>query len=229
MRRLIVVLLLLAAVAIGADRAAHAAAQSELATAIQGEEHLTQRPSVQLRGFPFLTQAASGHYAGGRVRVRDLTVKKVRLQNLDVDLTHVDVPLGDLIAGSVRQVPVGLVHGTALIAYGDLAMATGVTDLQIQPKGDELELSVPVTYLGQTVHLVASGRVGVQGKALRITSGAVEGLPLPAQVTQAAFSQLANAISLDRLPYGMTVQSIRVTDAGLEVSALARNAVLRTP
>lgn len=227
MKRLIVALILLAALAVAADRAALVAAQNELATAIQDEERLAERPTVALRGFPFLTQALSGHYAGGTVTVAELTVQKLRLKNLVVDLTDVTVPLGDLVTGRVRQVPVGLVEGSALIAYADLAAATGTEGLKIRPKGDELELEMPVTYLGQTVQLVASAKIGVQGQALRITSGEVQGVPLPAAVTQAAFGQLADAVPLDNLPYAMKVQALRVTDTGVEVTFLARNAVLR--
>ncbi|MDP9239627.1 MAG: DUF2993 domain-containing protein [Actinomycetota bacterium] len=227
MKRLIVGLVLLVALAVAADRVALVAAQNELATAIQDEEHLAQRPTVALRGFPFLTQALSGHYTGGRVTVAELTVKQLRLKNLVADLSDVTVPLGDLVTGRVRQVPVGLVKGTALVTYVDLAAATGTKDLKIRPKGDELELEVPVTYLGQTVQLVASARIGVHGQALRITSGEVQGVPLPAPVTQAAFGQLANAVPLDNLPYGMKVEALRVTDAGIDVTFLARNAVLR--
>lgn len=226
---MLVTAILLAGLVVGADRGALALARRQIATAIQTREHLAQRPQVQLRGFPFLTQAISGRYDGGRVRVRDLKVKRLRLKTLDVDLTEVSVPLGDLITGRVKQVPVGLVRGTALITYADLSAATGIADLQIRPKGDELELQLPFTYLDQTVQIIASGRVGVQGQAVRITAGDINGLPLPAAVTQAAFDHLADAIPMGNLPYGMTVQSIRVTDAGLEVSALARNAVLRPP
>ncbi|PZS27198.1 MAG: hypothetical protein DLM59_16875 [Pseudonocardiales bacterium] len=228
MKRLIVGLILLVVLAVAADRVALAAAQTELATGIQSEEHLARRPTVALRGSPFLTQALSGHYTGGRVTIAELTVDKLRLKNLVVDLTDVSVPLGDLVVSRVRQVPVGLVTGTALITYADLAAATGVAGLQIRPKGDELELEAPVTYLGQTVRVVASARVGVQGGALRITSGQVRGVPLPSAVANAALGRLAAAVPLDNLPYGMTVQSFRVTAAGLEVTALSRNAVLRT-
>lgn len=227
MRWLIVVLGLLLALAIGADRAALAAAQAELATAIQNEEHLAQRPSVRLRGFPFLTQAATGHYDGGRIVLRDLRSAKLRIATLTVDLTDVTVPPGELMSGRVRRVPVGLVEGTALISYQELAGATGVEGLQIRPQGDELELRVPVSYLGQTVTLVAAGRIGVQGGALRITSGEVHGVALPAHVAQLAFAHLSDAVPVDNLPYGMRVTAIRVTDGGLEVTVLARNAVLR--
>jgi hypothetical protein len=227
MRRVIGALLVLAVLAVVADRVALAVAQTKLATAVQQDQHLAQRPSVRLSGSPFLTQALSGHYTGGRVAVADLRVDKLRMKTLVVDLIDVRLPLSDLVSGGIRELPVGRVTGTALIAYPDLAAAAGITDLQIRPQGDGLEMRAPIEYLGRTVQLVTSVRVGVQNGKLRMTSGKVQGVPVPATLTRLAFSRLTDAVPLDHLPYGLKLTAIHVTQAGLEVIAVARNAVLR--
>lgn len=225
--RLVVLGVLLALLAVGADRLARGLAQSEVATAIQQQQHLAHRPTVQLRGFPFLTQAAGGHFQGGRVIVTDFPSPKVRIKTVRIDLTGVTLSPGDLVSGSVRSVPVARIDGLALITYLDLALATDVEGLQIRPDNGRLELRLPLRYLGQTVSLVITGRVTLQGKSVRIAWGPLRGLPLPPQVDQAAIARLPSTIPLDTLPYGLTVTGIRVADSGLEVRVHARNVVLR--
>ncbi len=229
MRRLLLVLAVLVGLAVAADRVALAAAKRELATEIQNEEHLDQRPSVQLYGFPFLTQALSGRYDGGEVRLHDVRTPRVRVKSLVVVLHGVQVPLRDLVSGAVRAVPVNDVSGTAQITYADLAAAINIPGLQIRPKGDKVELQVPVQLAGQTVPLIASARVGVNGAALHITSVEMLGVKVQDSIVNVAFAQLKDAVPLDNLPYGLKLSAVRVADIVLEVQLTGHDTVLRPP
>lgn len=229
MRRLVVTLLVLAGLLVVADRAALAAAESQLAAEVQREEKLAQRPTIDLIGFPFLTQAVGGKYDGGRLEVRNLRTEKLRVNRLVIDLRDVEVPLTDLVSGNVHAVPVGVVSGVAMVSYADLAAATGVPGLKIGAKGDKLELTFAVEQFGTSTPVIATARIGVADQAVRITWVQIQGAALPEELTSAALAQVQSNLAFGVLPYGLKVSDVRVAETGVEVSAHARNAVLRKP
>ncbi len=227
MRRLLVAVVVLLLLAVGADRAAVYLVQRNLASQVQREEKLGRPPAVAVHGLPFLTQAVRGRYDGATIDMRNLHRDRLPVQRLTVDLSDARLPLRTLLSGSVDAVPVRTVKGNATIAYADLAKATKIAGLRLTPRGDRLELSLPITQFGATLQLVVSARVGVRAGELQITDGQVQGLPLPASVVDAALSQLSSALPLRHLPYGLLLTGVRVASGGLQVSALAHNVVLR--
>jgi len=229
MRRWLIGVLLLVGLLVIADRAALAAAKSQLAAQVQREENLAERPAVDLRGVPFLTQAVRGRYDGGRLELRDLRTEKLRVNTLVIDLREVALPLSDLVSGNIGAVPVGSVSGVALVTYVDLAAATGVPGLRITPKGDRLELTFPVEQFGAGAPVTASARIGVAEQAVRMTAVQVQGVQLPESVTTAVLDRLQASLGFGVLPYDLRVTDVRVADAGVEVSANARDTVLRKP
>ena len=48
---------------VAVDRISVALAESAVATTLQNSQHLPSKPSVDIDGFPFLTQLASGNYS----------------------------------------------------------------------------------------------------------------------------------------------------------------------
>jgi len=227
MRRLVGTLLVLCALAFAADRGALVLAKRELATQIQAQTHVQQRPGISLRGFPFLTQAVRGRYDGGQVTLHDVRTDRLRVQSLVVDLRDVRVPLSDLLSGEVSAVPVGQLTGTARISYAELAAATQIPHLRLRSRAGRLEIAVPVTQADHTIQIVASGRIAVSGHSLRITAGQVQGVPVPQALVDIVLAQLRNRLTLEHLPYGLALTGVGVHDGGIEVQVRARNVVLR--
>ena len=63
MKRLVVAVLVIVGVLVAVDFAAAALAESAVSREMRQELGLADDPSVNINGFPFLTQAASGHYS----------------------------------------------------------------------------------------------------------------------------------------------------------------------
>ncbi len=227
MRRLLVTLLVVLGLALAADRAALWAAEAQLAAEIQRDQDLAQRPDIDLLGFPFLTQAIEGRYDGGRLEIEDLRAERLRVDRLVIDLRDVEVPLSDLVTASVHAVPVGAVSGTAYISYTDLAAATGVPRLTIRPRGEKLELIFPVNRVGTSVQVTATARIGVVAQSVRMSSVEIQGVPVPRSVTNPVLAQIQSQLTVGALPYGLRLTDLRVTQDGLEITARARNTVLR--
>ena len=135
MRRLLIALVVLAALLVVADRVGVVLAQRALANQIRTELQLDQTPEVSIRGVPFLTQALSGSYREVRVKLPD--VDSGALQNIGVDakLVGVRAPLGDVLRRQLDEVPVDRITGDLTIGYAELARASGIAGLRITRDG----------------------------------------------------------------------------------------------
>lgn len=227
MRRLLIVVVVVLGLAFAADRGSVILAQRQLAHQIQRQEGLDRLPTVRLRGFPFLTQAVRGRYDGGVIGLQHLHTDRLPVQRLTVNLHDVRLPARSLLSGSVDAVPVGQVSGEALVAYADLAAATGIAGLQIRPRDGRLELSLPLQQFGQSTPLVVSARIAVTSRGLHITAGRVTGAVHPPAIIDLALAQLSGSVPLDHLPYGLRLTGVRMASAGLELTATAHDVVLR--
>ena len=69
MRRLLIVLVVLAALLVVADRVGVVVAENRLAGQIQQQLVLDSKPDVSIHGIPFLTQAIRGRYKDIRVEL----------------------------------------------------------------------------------------------------------------------------------------------------------------
>src|SRR5688500_5269799 len=78
---------------------------------------LQRAPEVDITGFPFLTQALGGRYDEVRISLTAAQLGQPEGTRADVALHGVEVPLSAVLAGSVREVPVERVDGTATLSY----------------------------------------------------------------------------------------------------------------
>src|SRR5512133_1572254 len=104
MRRLVIVLFVLAVVLLVADRAGVVVAQSALAGKIQQQLDLDRKPDVSINGIPFLTQAIRGTYRDIEVQLPDVDAGDVRDVAVDARLQGVHVPLSDALSGNVDRI-----------------------------------------------------------------------------------------------------------------------------
>jgi hypothetical protein len=229
MRRLLIVLVILAALLTVADRVGVVVAQSVLADQIQNELALDRKPDISIRGFPFLTQAIRGTYRDVQVRLPDVDAGSVQDIAVDARLQGAHVPLSDALRRQVEQIPVDRISGTLGIGYDELARASGIPGLRITREGDALRLDGSVRALGRTVHASATGRVAVAGSTIRIDAEQAEvaGIPVPQPVLDAAARLLSFRVQPSNLPLNLRITAVRLGDTGLLVDAVSDDVVLR--
>ena len=229
MRRLVIILVVLLGLVVAADRIGVVVAERALATQVRDQLALNATPGVDIRGIPFLTQALGGDYSDVRVTIPD--VDSGALQNIVVDarLQGVKVPLGDALRRQVEEVPVDRITGDLTIGYEELARASGITDLRITREGDAVRLAGSVQVLGRQVDASATGRVEVSGNDLVISAdrAVVDGVEVPEAALDAAARLLSFTVSPSGLPLSLRITAVDVEDAGLRVSAVSEDAVLR--
>jgi hypothetical protein len=243
---LLILLLVLIVLVIAADRIGAAVAEHQIANQAQsqlaGEDITTTgRPDVTIKGFPFLTQVASGHYDRIDISVKNPTSRGIRFDDVDVIATSVDAPASGLISGN-PQVTAGKVTGTAHInwtAFQQMIDLTGAQQYGLDPDtiritsttGGKIALTTPVTILGQTFTAAATGSVKVDHDKLHVTINSIKanGDALPSPVQQ-QLNQLRTNLNFDvkipPMPYNLKVDSINASDAGVSLTASATNVVL---
>ena len=229
MRRLLIVLIVLAALLVGADRVGVVVAENRLAGQIQQQLALDSKPDVSIRGIPFLTQAISGTYKDIRVKLPDVDAGDVRNVTVDARLQDAHVPLSAALRGSVDQIPVDRISGSLLIPYDQLARASGISGLKITREGDSLHLTGSVPVLGRSVQAEAVGRVGADNGRITIDAEQAEvaGIPVPRPVLDQAAKLLSFRVQPQNLPLNLRVTAVRLADDGLLVDAVSDDVVLR--
>lgn len=235
-RFLIAVLLFFIVILVAADRVGAIVGAHVLATKLQADEHLPSRPSTSIGGFPFLTQAIGGKYSDVTVTATEVPVESATVTTLTAHLHGVHVPLGKVIHGSVSQVPVDRVDGTAYVSFVDAnhyLQGHGPAGAEVTLSagvGGELRVSEAVRIAGHRAALSGTGHVSVRGDnvvAVDITSlkasTSVAGTNLSATVP-VRLRHLS--IPLSGLPFRFTLSSITVSSTGVTASGSAHHVVL---
>ena len=197
-----------------ADQIAKAYAQNAIASTLRSSSGLSAKPSVTIEGFPFLTQVAA-HDIGAI----DLSASDVQAGKLDISSVKARAT-GVHLNSSFNNATIDRITGTALIPFGALANATdaqGVT-IAADPSGGPNAATVsagPFTARARIVQ-TGPGRIVVRIESLNGIAASTIGL-LPNY-----------AIRVPKLPAGLQVRGVSVTDQGIIVHVSAQNTSLST-
>jgi hypothetical protein len=226
-RALLVLLLVLGALLVIADRVGVSVAEDQVAGQVAAEGGLAGPPVVDIEGFPFLTQAVSGRYEQVRVRLSAADLGQPEGTTADVSLRGVQVPLSAALSGSVREVPVERIDGSATLSYDLLAAQLG-GDTRLERDGDGLRISRTVELLGQQLPLTASGQVTLEGSDLvvDVDDAAGAGIELPGFLVDQANDLLDLRYTVPPLPFGLQLTDVTPGDDGVLVDLQATDAVL---
>jgi hypothetical protein len=208
---LVVVLLVIVGLLIAADFAARSWAENKTAAEIQ-QHGFPKKPSVDIEGFPFLTQVASH-------KLNDVQISSSNVPEGPLDIASINASLKDVqINGRFNGGTIGTLNGTAAITFPALAdaLASEAGSLGALAKSSLTFSAAGPSEVKATLHvLVFSGtavwRVTVRhGNAIHIRLVSAGGLP------KSVLSPIADkTLQLNSLPLGLTIQSISVNSSGL--------------
>jgi LmeA-like phospholipid-binding len=229
----LVVLLVIVAVLLGigflADRAVERWAEGYVADQLTDQAGLQGTPDVDVRGFPFLTQALDGTYEDVRIALTADELGQPAGTTADVRLVGLHIPLSNVLSGDVQEVPVDRIEGTATLSYELLSDELG-GDSTLSRDGDGLRVTKTVELLGYTLPLTASGTVGLDGDELIVdverASGA--GVELPDFLVDQASDLLDLRYQVPALPFGLQLTSVTPAADGVVVQVEAVDTVLAT-
>ena len=211
-----ITVLVLVLVLVLADRAANAYAEDQMASQIQSSLALSGKPSVTIQGFPFLTQLAARN-----------------LRTVDVNASNETAgPGGQLEIASLTATLHGMhIHGTnsatvdqftasALVTFTALANAGGIPQgITLSADGPN-QIKATVDILGFSSDATAKvTQVGPNKINVKVTN--FGGVPADVLGSLTDFN-----ITIPKLPAGVTIQSISITQQGLRITAAGTNTTL---
>ena len=192
-----------------ADQVAKAYAQNAIATKLQSSSGLSAKPSVAIEGFPFLTQVAA-HDIGAI----DLSASDVQAGKLDISSVKAKAT-GVHLNSSFNNATIDQITGTALISFDALANATGAQGVTItaDPAGGPNAAKVSVGPLTATARIVQTGSSQITVRVESLNGFAASSFP-------------DYTIQVPKLPAGLQVRGVSVTDQGIIVDVSAQNTSL---
>jgi hypothetical protein len=192
-----------------ADRASAAIAENDAAGQIQSAG-LPARPSVSIKGFPFLTQVAAHDIGRVDISASNVAAGPVEIASLNATATGVHLNSG-FNAGVIDHI-----SGSALVTFQSLAGAG--------PGGSGGGAGVSMAEAGPDTVKITAGpvsedaRVMVTGSTIRVqvinNGDLISGL-------LSSFGDFS--FTVPKLPAGMTITGVSVTQQGLRIAAAARH------
>jgi hypothetical protein len=156
--------------------------------------------TVRIVGVPFLTQLAAGVYREVEVTLECFTAGGIEFRTCTMRLRRVRAPLRLLLAG--RGLVAGQVSALATIPFSALTSRLP-PGLVVRRQGAELRVS------GSMLLMPVTGTLAISADRQRISVvPKVLGVP----------SLMAFVIGLPGLPPELTIDSLQVTDVGLEIT-----------
>jgi hypothetical protein len=227
-RGLLLTLVVLLGLAAIVDRATVHVAEQRVAAAIAQQGNLAGEPTVQIGGFPFLTQAVAGDYREVRISLTAEQLRQPAGTQADITLRGVHVPLADVLSGAVHEVPVDRIDGTATLSYELLAAQLG-GDTTLEREGNGLRVTKTVELLGYTLPLTAAGTVTLDGNDLvvDVQKAAGAGVEVPSFLVDRVSDLLDLRYTIPPLPFGLTLTGVHPADDGVVVTATATDTVLK--
>lgn len=232
--RVVITLAVVVAVLVAIDWGAAVVAQNLVADQVKKDLSLKKDPSVDIHGFPFLTQAIGGKYDHITVTAHSVdAVGELRIATLRAELYGVKASVGDIVDDKADKIKVGSVDGTATIGQSTVAALLNVPSLKIAPVGG----TKPV---GPSAHAKLTGRLGVAGQSADVTVDAtikvaggdvhvipkratVGGKPVPDLVKGTVLNAFSTSLTPGTLPYGLRPTGVAIRKGAVLLSGHAEH------
>jgi hypothetical protein len=211
-----ITLLVIVLVLVGGDRAAKAYAEDQMASQVQSSLALSGKPNVTIQGFPFLTQAAARTFNTVDVNASNETAGP----GGQLEIASLTATLHGMHIHGTNSATVDQFTASALVTFTALAHAGGIPQgITLAPAGPN-QLKATVDILGFSSDATAKvTQVGNDKINVKITD--FGGVPADVLGSLTDFT-----FSIPKLPAGVKIQSISVTQQGLRVTATGQNTTL---
>lgn len=222
----VVVLLILLVIG---DRVAVAIAESQIASQIKQADNAIS-PSVNIKGFPFLTQVISRNLQEIDISAKDIPAGPVSISSVSAQAKGVH------INSSFNGGKVDSILGTAFVSFSSVggalsAQTGGLAGVQLSAAGpDTIHLKAD---LGGAATLEETGKVKIANNHVTITwqktgGGDNGGIDIGSILSGLGAGDALPNLDFDipKLPAGLQVKSFAVTQQGLSVTVAAHNTTL---
>jgi hypothetical protein len=215
---LVVIIVLLVA----ADFIARGVAENLAASQFQKQGKLTNKPDVTIEGFPFLTQVASKNFSDVKVKAANEKEGKVTITSINATARAVHINSFSFNSGTI-----GRINGTLLIDFaslGDtLTAEIGALGTLLHGAGLGLSAAGPDQVKASLNLVVTTGSATWRISRVSPTELNVR-LVASSGISSSLLGSIQNVnIPIPKLPLGLTIDSVRVTPAGVVGTISASN------
>jgi hypothetical protein len=216
----VIVLLVLLVVS---DRVANAYAENQMASQLQSSLGLSGKPDVTIHGFPFWTQLIAHDFKNVTVTASNETINSASAGGGALEIASLNATLHGLHfqSFSSNSATVDQFNATALITFTALGniggVPQGVTLTQAGPNQVKVTLNLPI--LGNVSATAQVTQSGPNQIHVQVTN--LGGIPADALGNFGNFT-----ITIPKLPAGVTIQSVSVTQQGVMVTIAGTNTTL---
>ncbi|MFE5816115.1 DUF2993 domain-containing protein [Streptomyces sp. NPDC056479] len=215
-------LVALALLPVAVDRAVAARIESRTAKAFQEGMDTPLPPEVQVRGFPVVTQAASG-----TLRHVDITAHDIPARGADRPLPVSELSLrldGLTKADDDSEARARSAEATAFLSYEDVSNALGLEIAQGGRPG-QVRAAVPMPF-GEEAGVTTTVSA-VSGNRIAFRDFTVDGGALPAAGGAILDKVFERPIQLRNIPDGLRLRSVTTTADGLDAHFSGRSVTFR--
>jgi len=216
---LITVLVILVLLVVS-DFVAKAYTENRMASQVQSSLGLSGKPKVTIEGFPFWTQLIARDFKTVNIAASNEGITASDAGSGLLEIASLNGTLHGMHIHGANSATVDQFNATALITFTALANAGGI------PQGIALTSNGP----NQIKATVSLGPLSASATAQITQTGPNEinvhvtdfgGIPTSVLGSLANFN-----ITLPKLPAGVTIQSVSVTQQGIQITAVGHNTVL---
>lgn len=209
----IITLIVIVVLLVVADRAGAAITENAIASQIQSNLDLSGKPHVTVEGIPFLTQLAARDFKTVDINGTDETTGPLEIAKLTATLHGMHLL-------SLNSARIDQFNAMAVVTFAGLANAGGIPQGITLSAGPNNTINANVNILGFSSTATAQvTRTGPNTVNIKITN--FGGLP------SSVLGSLVNFnINLPKLPAGVSIGTVSVTQQGLSISANGKNVTL---
>jgi len=237
LRILLILVVILGGLFVLADRLAVGFAEDEAADKLRTSENLAVTPDVSIKGFPFLTQVASGELDDVEVGIKDYEAttgtdgKTIRIDDLKAHMKGVE------FSGDYSSATASTATGTAMVTYAELLKTAKSEATQVAPGvtahvvglsdggNGKIKVAVEATVLGNKLPnpVTVLSTVTAQGDTVRVhadnlpTFGGVE----LAEGRIRAITDFEQKI--EGLPGGIQLDTVQAAKDGVDITVKGSN------
>jgi hypothetical protein len=203
------------------DFVARAYTENQMASQVQSSLGLSGKPKVTIHGFPFWTQLIARDFKTVTVTASNETINVNSVGSGVLKISSLDATLDGMHIHGLNSATIDHFTATVLVSFSSLANVGGIpSNVTMSPDGPN-QIKATVSLFGlfsdsATVQVTQSGPNQINVKVTDFG-----GIPA------SALGNLANfTITIPKLPAGVTIQSVSVTQQGLQIVATGQNTTL---
>ena len=210
-----VTLIVIILVLVGADRGANAFTEDQMASQMQASLALSGKPHVTIQGFPFLTQLAARDFRTVDINASNETAGP----GGQLEIASLTATLHGMHIHGLKSATVDQFNASALVTFAALANVSGAPQgVTFSADGpDKVKASIDLGPLSQSAEaqVTQTGPGQINIKLLDVGG-----------ITSDALGNLDFNVNIPKLPAGVSIKSISITQQGVRISVAGTNTTL---